>query len=66
MTESDSVVLDKTEALRIANSLELLYYRTEESAYDQTDKQAAKDAMMIRERIDFMPNPELLKDGDTE
>ena len=39
--ETDRVVLDLEEARRIANSLEMLYYDTKESAYDATDEQAA-------------------------
>lgn len=69
MTETDRVVLDLEEARRVANSLEMLYYDTRESAYDATDDQAALDAMAIRERGGIEPNPELLErpedtDGD--
>lgn len=69
MKETDRVVLDLEEARRVANSLEMLYYDTKESAYDATDEQAALDAMAIRERGGIEPNPELLEqppqaDGD--
>jgi len=60
--ETDRVVLDLEEAERIANSLEMLYYDTKESAYDATDKQAARDAMAIRDRAGIEPNPELIDD----
>lgn len=56
------VVLDPEEARRVANSLEMLYYDTEASAYDATDEQAARDAMTIRERGEIEPNPELIDD----
>ena len=58
--ETDRVVLDMDEAERVANSLEMLYYDTKESAYDATDTQAARDAMAIRERAGITPNPELI------
>lgn len=69
--ETDRVVLDLEEARRVANSLEMLYYDTKESAYDATDEQAALDAMAIRERGGIEPNPELLEqsadtDGETD
>jgi hypothetical protein len=69
--ETDHVVLDLEEARRVANSLEMLYYDTKESAYDATDEQAALDAMAIRERGGIEPNPELLEkpadtDGETD
>jgi len=69
--ETDRVVLDLEEARRIANSLEMLYYDTKESAYDATDEQAALDAMAVRERGGIEPNPELLEqpadtDGETD
>jgi len=58
-------MLDIEEAKRVANSLEMLYYDTKESAYDATDEQAALDAMAIRERAGIEPNPELLeRDSD--
>lgn len=60
--ETDRVVLDIEEAERIANSLEMLYYDTKESAYDATDRQAALDAMAIRDRGNIEPNPELIED----
>lgn len=60
MNDTDRVVLDLEEARRVANSLEMLYYDTKESAYDATDEQAALDAMAIRERGGIEPNPELL------
>jgi hypothetical protein len=71
MRETDRVVLDLEEARRVANSLEMLYYDTKESAYDATDEQAALDAMAIRERGGIEPNPELLEqpadtDGETD
>ena len=59
---TDRVVLDIDEARRVANSLEMLYYDTEASAYDATDEQAARDAMAIRERGGIEPNPELIND----
>jgi len=59
--KTDHVVLDLEEARRVANSLEMLYYDTKESAYDATDEQAALDAMAIRERGGIEPNPELLE-----
>jgi hypothetical protein len=64
MKETDRVVLDLEEARRVANSLEMLYYDTKESAYDATDEQAAFDAMAIRERGGIEPNPELLDQSD--
>lgn len=67
MTDGDRVVLDLEEARRVANSLEMLYYDTKESAYDATDEQAALDAMAIRERGGIEPNPELLeRPADTD
>jgi len=63
--EADHVVLDMDEAMRVANSLEMLYYDTKESAYDATDEQAARDAMAIRERGGIEPNPDLL-DGSSD
>lgn len=64
MKETDCVVLDPEEARRVANSLEMLYYDTKESAYDATDEQAALDAMAIRERGGIEPNPELLDQSE--
>jgi len=61
MREADRAVLNHEEARRVANSLEMLYYDTKESAYDATDEQAALDAMAIRERGGIEPNPELLE-----
>jgi len=71
MREADRAVLNHEEARRVANSLEMLYYDTKESAYDATDEQAALDAMAIRERGGIEPNPELLEqpadtDGETD
>lgn len=57
---TDRVMLDVEEAERIAGQLEELYYKTEESAYDITSKDAARDAMMLRDRAGIEPNPELL------
>lgn len=66
-SEADRVILDIEEARRVANSLEMLFYDTKESAYDATDEQAALDAMAIRERAGIEPNPELLeRPADTE
>ena len=67
-SDTERVVLGLEEARRVANSLEMLYYDTKESAYDATDEQAALDAMEIRKRGDIEPNPELLErsvDTDT-
>jgi hypothetical protein len=64
MKETDRVILDLEEARRVANSLEMLYYDTKESAYDATDEQAALDAMAIRERGGIEPNPELLDQSE--
>jgi len=67
MKKTNRVILDLEEARRVANSLEMLYYDTKESAYDATDEQAALDAMAIRERGGIEPNPELLEQpADTE
>lgn len=64
MNDTDRVVLDLEEARRMANSLEMLYYDTKESAYDATDEQAALDAMAIRERGGIEPNPDLLEQSE--
>jgi len=64
MKGTDRVILDFEEARRVANSLEMLYYDTKESAYDATDEQAALDAMAIRERGGIEPNPELLDQSE--
>jgi len=66
LTMSDAknaISLTKDEAQRVANSLEMLYYGTMADAYAETDWQAAKDAMTIRDRAGIEPNPHLL-DGD--
>jgi len=64
MDESESVVLNFEEARRVANSLDMLYYHTKESAYDVTDDQVALDAMAIRQRAGIEPNPELLDQAE--
>lgn len=59
------VALSGEEARRIANSLEMLYYATQADTHEPTDRQAARDSMMLRERANIEPAPELL-DDDTE
>jgi len=62
MSERETITLSNEEAKRIANHCEMLYYDTKESAYDATDERAAKDAMMLRDRLNANTNPELLDD----
>lgn len=66
MSKRATVTLNHEEVRRIANSLEMLYYDTKESAYEATDTKAAKDAMMLRERAGIKPNPMLLDGEDNE
>lgn len=61
MSEHETIILSNEEAKRIANHCEMLYYDTEADEYEATDKQAAKDAMMIRDRLNANTNPELIE-----
>jgi len=62
MSEHETITLSNEEAKRIANHCEMLYYDTEADSHTATDKQAATDAMMIRDRLNANTNPELLDD----
>lgn len=59
---SNRIVEDGDEARRIANSLEILYHYTDSDTHEPTDRKAAEDAMMIRDRAGIEPNPELIDD----
>lgn len=58
-SQKPRVMLDPEEAERIAGQLEQLYYLTKEDVYEITARDAAEDAMMIRNRGNIDPNPEL-------
>lgn len=46
----------------MANSLEMLYYDTKADTHEPVDRQAALDAMELRDRAAVEPNPELLEE----